>query len=929
MKINNLLSLAIVAGLGLGASAILSTSAFAQDSEVEDSKYKDERLLEEVVVTGSAIRRGDLENTLPIQIIDEMAIKQSGVSTTAELIAKVPAMQNFITPADSVGGSGGGLMTANLRGIGTQYTLVLLNGRRIAPGDSGSTIDLQGIPLAAIERVEILTDGASALYGSDAIAGVVNFILKSSVDTTTISAQYDMPEGDGGESWQASLVTGFGDIYEDGYSFVFTYNHQEREQLASADRDFAKTGFITFNAAGYDTPLYFQNSSSNAIPGNAYVYGPGPTDVIEFMNPYLIENGSCHPQSTLVQSVNGDSCAFDYTSTLEVTPETKGDTAYLNGAWMVTDEIKLYSTFVYSKGELTSRIAPYPSGQFPLPLDSPLLDQYVYPNLDADQISQINRVTATWRGIPAGNRTTEYKLTSTNFTVGAMGTSGSIDWDAAYTYTSGKNDQNYPEGWLLLDEFLAASRGGLFNPFVYSDDVTDAEQEVIDGFVYSGPWDQTKTRMDVINLVGSMPMFEMSGGDAMVAVGGDFRTGSYDRWVSQPNLDEALLFLSPDTPYELERDQWGGFVETLFPFGSFEATASIRYDDVSGVKDKLNNTPLDAGDSDWTYKFSAKWDATDWLSFRGSYGTGFKAPSMREIGEPRSDFGVTSANFFCPFPSSDPLSQYCVPGEQQYNVYRQGFAGLLFETSKQYTVGFVFQMAGFDMTVDYWNIELEDLVERLTEEQIFANPDLYRDLFTTKTNTATGLEELAIIQAAVNVGTKESDGIDYKLHYNWAPSFGVWDFSLLGTHQLTSDSSLTGSSLGRFGNDQAVVFKDKWLFSTALTTGNWTQVLSWDYKSSYDDQEQEVEITGTGAPLGAGPTTDIMLTVPSYSLWNYQVRWNTLEDKLGLTFGVNNLLDEEPPLSLRTGGAGHQVGWDPRYTDALGRTYYLRADYSF
>ena len=297
---NKLLNVAISATLALGASAFLSTSVLAQEVRETD----DELLLEEVIVTGSAIRRNDLENTLPIQIITEQDIKAQGITNTADLIAAVPAMQGFITPGDSVGGGGGGVRNANLRGIGDQYTLILLNGRRIAPADSGSIFDLQGIPLAAIERVEILTDGASALYGADAIAGVVNFILKSSVDATTIQARYDMPDASGGgDSWDASIVTGFGDIHEDGYSFVFTYQHQEREELRSADRDFAKTGFIFFNHGGYSDPLYFQNSSSNAIPGNAYVYGPGVTDPLRFLNPYAETNGGvCHENSTFVPS---------------------------------------------------------------------------------------------------------------------------------------------------------------------------------------------------------------------------------------------------------------------------------------------------------------------------------------------------------------------------------------------------------------------------------------------------------------------------------------------------------------------------------------------------------------------------------------------------------------------------------------------------
>jgi iron complex outermembrane receptor protein len=924
------LTVAISATLALGASASWSSSAFAQEqSEVDDSA-----LLEEVIVTGSAIRRSDLDNTLPIQIISEMDIKASGVTTTSELVAKIPAMQNYITPGDSVGGGGGGLLTANLRGIGSQYTLVLLNGRRVTSADSGSTFDLQSIPLAAIERVEVLTDGASALYGADAIAGVVNFILKSSVDQTTVAARFDEPDADGGgDAWEASIVTGFGDVREDGYSFVFTYQHQEQSELRSADRDFAKSGLIFFDHPDYADPLYFQNTSSNAIPGNAYAYGPGVSDTLKFFNPYFEVNGSCHPQSTPVFQANGVDygCAFDYTSTLFILPERDSDIMYLNGQYMINDDIKLYGTVVYATGNMTTKIAPYPSGQFPMPLDSPLLDEYVYPYMTPEEIAQINRVTATWRGIPAGNRTTSYDLDTLNVTVGLEGSTGQIDWDFAYTHSESTQDSSLPDGWLLLDEFVEASRGGLFNPFVYADQVTDEEQAVIDGFVYSGPWDSIETELDIIQGVGSMPMFNMGGGSAMIAAGFDWRTNSYDRSISPMNEREGLLFLSKDTAYGLERDQWGVFVEALFPFTSnFEMTAALRYDDVDGVKDKLRGDPLDNGDSDTTYKVSAKWDITDWISVRASYGTGFKAPSMREIGEPRSDFGVTSRNFFCPFDASDPLAQYCVPGEQQYNVYRQGYAGLTFETSTQYTAGFVFTPGGgFDATVDYWVIEMEDRIDRLTEEQIFADPVTYRDLYTTKRNTATNLDELAIIQAAVNVASSDHEGIDYNLHYQWEPSWAVVDFNLRGTHMLDHDSSLYGSSLGQFGNDQQVVFEDKWQFMTTVTFDNWTHALIWDYKSSYLDQAQTVELTNQGPPLGQGPTVDIQLTVPSYDLWHYNVRWDLLDDRLGLTFGVNNLTDEDPPLSLLTGGAGHQVGFDPRYTDAYGRTYFGRVEFSF
>ena len=227
-------------------------------------------VLEEVIVTGSAIRRADLDQALPVTVLSAGDIQATGVSNVNELIEKLPAMQNMTVAADSVGGGGGGVRTANLRGIGEQYTLSLLDGHRMAPATSGSTIDLSSIPLAAIERVEILKDGASALYGSDAIAGVVNFILKDSVEGITVSSRIDEPQAGGGESFNVDVVAGLGDLDADGYSLVLAYSREDQSALAAAEREFAKTGFVSFSEGGRE--YYFENSSANAIPGNALVY---------------------------------------------------------------------------------------------------------------------------------------------------------------------------------------------------------------------------------------------------------------------------------------------------------------------------------------------------------------------------------------------------------------------------------------------------------------------------------------------------------------------------------------------------------------------------------------------------------------------------------------------------------------------------------
>jgi iron complex outermembrane receptor protein len=590
-----------------------------------------------------------------------------------------------------------------------------------------------------------------------------------------------------------------------------------------------------------------------------------------------------------------------------------------------------FATVLASQYELTARIAPYPSGEVPLPLDSELVQNEVFPHLTPEELAQVGEVTGTWRAVPAGNRTTEYLIDSMNFTLGIEGDVNEIDYVASVTHATTEIDQNYPTGWLLLDEFVAAASSGAFNIFATPEGFTEEDQAALAPTIYHGDWDLTKNTMIGVNLQASKPMFEIGGGDVVLATGVDYYTTNYDRSIAPANANEDLLFLSKDTPYDLERDQFGVFTEALLPLtDNFETTVSVRYDDISAVSDELAGGDIDEGDSDVTYKISGLWNVTDAIAFRASYGTGFKAPAMREIGEPRSEFGVTSGTFDCPFEAGDPMAQFCRPQSSQYDVYREGSPGLTFESSKQYTVGTVLTPTdSLDMTIDYWSIELEDLVERLTEQQIFANPELYRDLFTTKTNLATGQEFLAIIQAAVNAGTREQSGIDYAVNQAFELGWGRLDLGLQGTYMLESESSLTGSSLGRFGNDDGVVFRNVINLVGSLYHGDFTHTLFANYRSGYHDQAQEVEITGTGVPLGQGPTTVVQLDVPSYMVTNYQLRYMMLDDSLGLTFGVSNLLDEEPPLSLRVSGAGHQVGWDPRFTDAYGRTYYLQAEYAF
>jgi len=380
----------------------------------------------------------------------------------------------------------------------------------------------------------------------------------------------------------------------------------------------------------------------------------------------------------------------------------------------------------------------------------------------------------------------------------------------------------------------------------------------------------------------------------------------------------------------MSRSQWGLFSELLLPLSqSIEVTASARYDSIDAVDSEGFGTIGEKMD-DTTYKISGRWKVSDEFAIRGSYGTGFKAPSLLEIAEPLTDFGVTSGSYTCPFAKSDPFAAYCLPGESESNVYRKGNAKLHPEKSKQSTIGFVLTPTkGLSVTVDYWNVKITDVVERLNEQKIFDNPDLYRDLFTTKTNLATGKEELAIIQGAVNGGKFDASGVDYNFSQAFDFGFGTLTANLTGTYMLESKSSLNGSSLGKFGGEDEVTFRNQIQLGVTLDQKMFSHSISVNYKSGYLDQAQTYNLIDADGVVDYDTDTDIQLNVPSYYTVNYQTKVKLLDDKVGVTLGVNNLLDKEPPLTLRTNGSGHQVGWDPRYADGYGRTVFVQASYTF
>lgn len=315
-------------GLALGMHA-----AFAQTSDADN--------VARVEITGSSIKRIAKEGSLPVQTLTRADIEQSGANNVADLVAQLPSMQGFITSSTSVNGGGNGVQTASIHAIGTQYTLVLLNGRRMAPYGTGSAVNLASIPLSAVERVEILTDGASTLYGSDAIAGVVNFILKKNVRDLTIEGTFDAPQKSGGKSGSISITKGFGDLETDGYNVLLAYSHDEQKELNSVQRDFAKSGVQKFNHNGKQYATW--QTSINSTPANVEVVTAND-DIV--LNTDLLNKGSCTQANTFSRS---GACRFDYPATVQLLPELKRDSVFASGKLRINQETTVFSELVLSK----------------------------------------------------------------------------------------------------------------------------------------------------------------------------------------------------------------------------------------------------------------------------------------------------------------------------------------------------------------------------------------------------------------------------------------------------------------------------------------------------------------------------------------------------------------------------------------------------
>jgi iron complex outermembrane receptor protein len=896
------LALANAFGVGLAMTAI-SVPSFAQTAQTT----------EKIEVTGSSIKRVEGESALPVTVITRQEIERSGATTPMELLNLISANNSLgnVALTSTIGASTLSAQTASLRGLQGAHTLVLINGKRVN-GFAGEIQGVQGVnlaivPFAAIERVEILKDGASAVYGSDAIGGVINFILRSDYRGAEASVYYGAPtRSGGGEQEKYSASFGFGDLNRDRYNVFFSASYDHQKALDQRDRDFARDSTREFLQLGGFA------GSSNTFPGNITTGGIGvlggcTATPDQYGTVFVDLLGGCFTDPATVKGVNA-------------IPDDKLFNVFVSGKLQLTSRWQAYATGLYSEDKNRFIIQPTPisnlftygpNGDIPATILLPATSPY-YPHAAAAAAGVDGQpLNIRWRAFPTGLRDTTDVNKGGQVVVGIKGSiADRWDTDVSYSYAQGKTSERLNNGFVRYTQILPLLNSGQINLF---GPATAAEQALIDATKITGEVISDKATTKSLNAKISGDLFNLRSGAVAGAVGIDFRKEELEQ-NSHPGLFEGDItgYGGGILPVAGSRDIKAAFAEVVVPvLKNLEVNAAIRTDEYSDFG-RTNNP-----------KFSIRYQPNRNMLLRTSYGKGFLAPSLYQLFLPQQP-GVSATGQTDPIrcPVTNDTGLDC---NTQFGVTFGGNPALKPEKSEQFTAGIVLEPNNaFSVSADYFKIRLNNgITNGIPVTTILGDLAQFGGL-VTRAPADPAFPNLpgrilAIDQTYVNLGATHIEGWDVEAHYKWPQMrYGRVRLDVNGTYYTRYDGqNLDGSYSGfisnAFGSTVTGVIP-RWKHYAALTfeTGPWAFTAANTYQASYRDWQ--TDLNGDFRQASA------------LSLWDLQGQFTGFKN-LTLTLGVKNVLDTNPPKTNQQ--VTFQAGYDPSYYDARARFVYGMIRYEF
>jgi iron complex outermembrane recepter protein len=860
--------------VAFGGLAILAQPAFAQQ-QPETQK------LDRVEITGSAIKRTNQEGAVPVEVITRRDIQRTGATTVAELIKNVASMdiddqgeQNGNSP------SGSGSSNVQMRGLSERNVLVLLNGRRLPVNalhdgsGAGAAVDVNSIPISALERIEILKDGGSAIYGADAVAGVINFITRKNYNGIEATLQYGISGQSDGQEVPVRLIAGFGDYDKDRFNFFGSFDLFKRDAIKRADREITKSADWR---GRYDVGV--DGRSTFAPQGN-----------IVNANTGALLGGSLVPCAPELQRATGAGldphCRYDFNSSiLNAVNGADRTSGLLIGSFKISDSIRAFGEVVISQSKDEFLAHPVP-----------------------DFFGTSASPTGLVRGrfLQGGPRTANRKSDMSSLTLGAEGSTAKYDWDISLNQGTSKvslRDSNYFNAD-LFDEALSST-----NPNIFIDPtITTNPQANVDRLKVT-PVRNGKSVSTTLNAKLSGQILQLANGPLAFAVGGSMGN---EKLTDNPDaLSQAgkVYGSIQQSGVSASRKSTAAFVEFSIPIiKNLETQIALRWD---SYKDKGNLQTLDANGnpvftpvsntySKMSPKVAAKYNLGS-VALRGSYSESFLAPSLKQqFGAQEEGAESTNNPVIC--------AAFGVPVAQCNNFAYDEISGsnptLKPESGKTYNFGIIIEPTrGLSIGLDLFNIQKSDEINQPSSETAAASGNI---------STVGGPK---VLVGSLNFARTTVKGVDVDTRYRFTSGWGTWSIRNNTTYYAKIATQLDPTDAP--ANFAGTWSQPRWRNTLGITLeqGAWSGTVTHKSVSSFYDSAT--------APVAPGTRR-----VSSFDETDISASYTGIKG-LNLYGGIRNILDNEPPYSSTStlnqyGAQGYPWIYSPR-----GRFFYVGGTYTF
>ena len=949
--------LAIASAIAGGAMSMAAISpAIAQVTSAEPAPQR-------VVVTGSLISRTDLETAAPVQVITAQDIQRSGKTSVAELLTDIAANGAGTLGSGFSGAFANGASGISLRGLTVGATLVLIDGHRLAPyplsdDSQRSFVDVSNIPFDAIESIEILKSGASALYGSDAIAGVVNIKLKKNFTGTRLSAESGTTQHGGGKTHRAAISTGLGDLEADGYNAFVTAEWRRQGDIKVADR----TQF------GWDNPDWRGRGGRDLTLGR-------PTTVNSFLTPtntpFLYNPSGAGGADNAANFTFLDPTRCNYAlyragqcgiadNTSFIQPATENINVLLGmtrklgqnwelgfkGSFFQRDSFNNRGTYLPAYNEnafngytaVTAGSATPGVGRIPSTLFAPgaqvgtgIVNPYGNPARLYGYLADVDP------NVSLANR-----ATTTRFALDLHGSAYGWDVNAAAGVTKVRTDIDY-SGYVDRVALYANLANGSYNVLGGNSPAVIAQ--------ISPRFSNTLTSdLNYADLSGSRELMTLGAGPLALAAGVHWHKREQN--APAPFLTAIAQVASTRAFTIGSETNSAAFAELqATPIRNVEAHISGRYDH------------YDTYGNSFTPAATLKWAPAREFAVRGTFARGFRAPNPAEFGNAGSIFTFNRINdpILCANGSRTTLNNVPSACNIAPTYVQTTNPDLSPEKSKSFTFGFVTEpLRGLTATLDYYNIKLSNQIVTRAGNDPTYDPVLVRapagpiDISTgVGTGTFVGIPPVGPIQYAaspyINAGSTKTTGIEADIGYRWrlGGDLGTVRANLSAAHTFSYITEVAGTTYQLAGTQGPSVVsgatgspKDRAQFSLDYTRGPLDVTASVNYTSDFSTLDPSVGGTScdeTAAVVGGRTYFDGLVQpayycrVASFTVTNLNLQYK-LSENLSLKAAILNVFDRQPPYDVATyGNSGTQTSYNAslHQAGAVGRFYSLGLNYVF